>query len=470
MPPAAPALPKTPWRLVFAAALPAALHAVLLLGRLHPDEVYQVLEPGLHRAFGYGILAWEWQVGLRNWALPGLVALLLRGAEALGIHDAWARRAVVAVPQYFLHAAMLAAVWRLSARRVGPQLAKACVWLVALYGPVVWFGGRTLGEGLSTAFLVWGLERLDADEPGPRAGLLGGALLGFAEVARYGSAAVILPAMLWLVLSRRFKAFALAAAGGLAVALALGLLDKVTWGATLPNARLGGWWHSALEYLDFNVLSGRSAQQFGAEPWPYYAQRLAVAPFAAVGLLAWWRDREARAWLLAVPAAAYAVAISLTPHKEARFLYPALVLLTVAGAPAFARFAWRSFAPGAAAPPQTKVLLGAVAAAGLFYFAVGTPFDVERKDQFQLEAIGGRDATGFILVNEGLWGAGGHFYLGKNIPWFACDFAEDFRFVQAMRDPRFNRVVTYDDRALEPLLAAGFRVIQQRERAKLLGR
>jgi hypothetical protein len=75
-----------------------------------------------------------------------------------------------------------------------------------------------------------------------------------------------------------------------------------------------------------------------------------------------------------------------------------------------------------------------------------------------------------VIVNEGVWGAPGFFYLGKNIPWFPCDFAEDPRFRQAMRDPTFNRVVTWDDRALDALLESGFQVLAIDGPAKLLGR
>ena len=54
--------PRTPWAEIAIAALPAALHALLLLGRLHPDELFQSLEIALHRAYGFGIVPWEWQV------------------------------------------------------------------------------------------------------------------------------------------------------------------------------------------------------------------------------------------------------------------------------------------------------------------------------------------------------------------------------------------------------------------------
>ncbi|HEX8537633.1 MAG TPA: mannosyltransferase, partial [Cystobacter sp.] len=42
-------------------ALLPALLAVAQLGRIHPDEVYQLLEPAWFRAHGYGVLAWEWR-------------------------------------------------------------------------------------------------------------------------------------------------------------------------------------------------------------------------------------------------------------------------------------------------------------------------------------------------------------------------------------------------------------------------
>ena len=44
------------------------------------------------------------------------------------------------------------------------------------------------------------------------------------------------------------------------------------------------------------------------------------------------------------------------------------------------------------------------------------------------------------------------------------------RFQQAMREPLFNRVVIWDDRALDTLLASGFKVLRSDGQAKLLGR
>ena len=60
-----------------------------------------------------------------------------------------------------------------------------------------------------------------------------------------------------------------------------------------------------------------------------------------------------------------------------------------------------------------------------------------RPEQFRLEARAWPAATGLFIIPEGIWGAGGNFWLGKNIPWFTCDFPEDGRFQSAMRDPTY---------------------------------
>jgi GPI mannosyltransferase 3 len=449
----------------------AALHAVLVLGRIHPDELYQVLEPGLNRAFGFGVMAWEWQVGLRNWALPGIVSLILKAARGAAIEDPRWWRALIEIPQYALHVAMLLAVYRLAARRVSHPAALLSIWLVALYGPVTFFAGRTMGESISTAFLVWGLEQLDDKNASASAAALAGVLFGAAEIARYGSAVIIIAALLWLLSARRWKAFALTVTCGLVMAAALGALDNATW---------GDWFHSLKAYIDFNVTSGKAAAQFGTLPWFYYFLRFFLAPFAAIGLVRWFFRPEERAWNLVFCAVAYWLAIALTPHKEARFLYPTLVLLSVAAAPSFSAL----FVSVFAAPGQyrNKALLLLALAVNAAFFVFPGEFSPRRTEQFQLTAQAGRQATAFALVNEGLWGAGGHFYLGANIPWCTCDFPTDPCFQMATRCSKediargaqcpaaFNRVVTTDGRAEAELEKAGFTLLERRGISALWGR
>ena len=518
--------PRTPWVEITLAALPAALHALLLLGRLHPDEVFQSLEVALHRTYGFGIVPWEWQVppnaaaalqpwGIRNYAVPMVFSALFKVGDAVGLSSVMARRALVEVPQFLLHVAMLGGVWRLSMRRLGAPLARWALWLVALYAPLVWFGGRTMSEAFSTAFLVWGLERLDSED-GVLGWTWGGLLLGLSEVTRYGSAAVIVPAMIWLLVARRWRPFAFAALGGLIAAFGLGLLDQLTWGE---------WFHSLIHYLRFNLVSGAAAAQFGAEPWWMYVPKLLLAPFAFVGLVlgvrrdhglkpalglfvlavalavvselipamkpgaAWFgllgagalgwlllaRDSD-KPVLLIASALGYAVILSATAHKEDRFLYPALILLTVAAAPAFVGWA----AQGWKAGPARRLAPIAIAAAGLVYFVVPTPYDVQRKEQFQLVVKANTGMTGLVIMNEGMWGSPGFFYVGQNLPWCPCDFPRDGCFQFAARDARFNRGVYWsnggeaekarDDSSKAAFEAAGFHLVEQRGRASLFER
>ena len=437
------------------------LIAVGQLGRIHPDEVYQWLEPAWYRAHGYGVLAWEWQVGLRNWATPGVAAGLLRLASVLGLTHPVAYRALLALPQLLLHGWMLGAAFRFAERRVGRGGGLLALLAVGLYGPVLVFAGRTLGESLSASFLGVALEALDRREDTRRAGLVGGLALGLAVVARYGSAVMVLAALVWLVAARRWRTLGFTCLAGLGVALALGALDAATWGQPF---------HSLRAYVDFNVLSGQAAARFGASPPSFYvAPLLAALPlwsWAAVPL-GWraWRQRPG----LSLPgwcAAVYVLALLATPHKEERFLYPGLVLFVLAAAPQVAGFVGGLGEAGASRVGALG-LLATTLLAGARY-----PSEDLRADQFRaiVAATRAPSVRGLLIVNEGLWGAGGFFYLGKNIPWLTCDWPQDANFQAAVRDARFNRAVTFEGRALEALEAAGFRVVERVGRETVLAR
>jgi phosphatidylinositol glycan class B len=450
------------WTWMGAVALLPAVIAVLQLGRIHPDEVYQVLEPAWHRVHGYGVLAWEWRDGLRNWAVPLVVSWLLRLAELLGFTHPQAYRALIALPQAALHGWMLLAAYRFASRRAGHAGGLLATLLLGLYGPVLVFAGRTMSESFSAAFLVVGLEALDRRERPERAGLLGGLALGLAVVARYGSAVFVAAALVWLVLAWRWRMLAFTCLGGLAVALGLGALDWATWGSPF---------HSFFAYLRFNVLSDGAAQQFGAHPRGFYVPVL----LTAIPLWAWLtvpmglaalRERLA----ISLPvfcAAAYLLAVSATSHKEERFLYPALVLLLLDAAPTLAAWLQETFRSPKLRWGIAAVALTTTVASGFVY----PPFDL-RGDEFRAIVAATRDdrASGLLIVGEGLWGAGGFFYIGKDIPWLTCDFPHDAAFQHALHNPAFNRAVTVDGRTLPELQQAGFRVVKQVGRQTVLAR
>ncbi len=453
---------RIPWKLIFSIGAIPGIVAVLQLGRIHPDEVYQWLEPAFYRARGYGVLSWEWSEGIRNWAIPIAFAWLLKLSDAIGFSNPRIYRAVLELPQYLLHVAMLASVFRYTERRIGSEGAAWATAAIALCEPVVVFAGRTMGESFSAAFMVIAIAELDLPHSRARA-LLAGAMLGAAVVARYASAVPVAAAIGYLAFQSRWRQLSTVVAGGLLVATGLGALDWITWAKPF---------HSVLAYLQFNVLSSGAAQQFGAARASYYLPVLAraVPVWAWVGLPLTIVRQKPRVPLPLFCAICSMIALSAVAHKEERFAYPAVILLAVTAAPGL-------IAGVQLAAPRLRSLLPAwlpVAALGSNALGFLYPGELraQRGDEFRaiVRASQSPDATGLLIVNEGLWGAGGFFYLGKRIPWLTCDWPADYNFRLAVADGRFNRSVTYDRRAFSELQAAGFTVIDQIGEATILVR
>ncbi|MGQ0507022.1 MAG: glycosyltransferase family 39 protein [Myxococcaceae bacterium] len=439
-----------------------ALLAVLQLGRIHPDEVYQALEPAYWRVHGYGVLAWEWQEGIRNWFIPFVLAGLLKACGWLGISHPVGYRAVLELPQLGLHLASLAAIYRFFSRRLSPRASLMALITVGVYGPLLTFAGRTMSESISTSFFLIAVDLLDREPAAPnnrRSALVGGLMLGLTVVTRYGSSVLVLGALLWLLARRRFLTAGLAIAGGLVIAAGLAVLDWRTWGKPL---------HSFFAYLDYNVISGKGAQRFGAEPFTFYGHILlrwsAFWIFPALYLEVRQVLRERSASLPLLVAFFYLLAISITPHKEPRFVYPTLILLVVGTAPAL--FSWLDALTRADLRAALSSLILCASVSPFFFMP-----DL-RDDQFRalVKATRSEKATGLLIVNEGLWGAGGFFYLGKRIPWATCDWAADANFRGAMSSPVINRVITFEGRELDALRANGFRVVDQIGRETILER
>jgi hypothetical protein len=109
----------------------------------------------------------------------------------------------------------------------------------------------------------------------------------------------------------------------LAWAVAFGALDAATW-HDAPGAKWGGWFHSAVVYLRFNLIEGRAAN-WGTAPWTYYPRFLLssmpeVTVLLALGGLLALRKAPGVASLVLV----FAVVHMAVGHKELRFILPVL--------------------------------------------------------------------------------------------------------------------------------------------------
>ena len=64
---------------------PAALVPILFVPSMNwGDEVFQTVEPAHRLVYGYGLMTWEFQLGMRSWLLPGTIAGLIELGRMVG--------------------------------------------------------------------------------------------------------------------------------------------------------------------------------------------------------------------------------------------------------------------------------------------------------------------------------------------------------------------------------------------------
>jgi hypothetical protein len=305
------------WTLVavLALALVLRLWTAATPGHHHPDAIYQYLDPARRLLSGYGVVTWEWRVGMRSWLLPAL----LSGPMALG--GGWP----IALPRIAVAVASLGIVW--SAWAIGARRSRTHAvlgaFVAATWFELAYFGAQTLSEPIATAALLPAAVLLGGRRPSRRALAGAGALLAFACLCRlqYVPAAGALA----LVASGRDlpRRAAPLLIGGLAVAAAGALVDMAA-GAT-PYAWM-------FENFRQNYLENRSAA-FGVSPplaYPQLIGRLWGAWVVPVAIGVWFGRRLSPA-LLAAALINLAVH-SAIGHKEYRFIHLTTTVFVVVAA------------------------------------------------------------------------------------------------------------------------------------------
>jgi hypothetical protein len=281
--------------------------------------------------FGYGLVAWEFSEGARNWAFPGLIAGVLGAVSGLGgdrpdVYLPVVRLAFVAMS---LGTALgtygLARVWKASEKAAAVG---AAAWSLA--APAIYFAHRALSENGATVAAVWALVFLLAPRASRRSVSFGASLLGLAVLFRIQMGILAVGVLGVLIARADWRVLRQTVAVLVGWAMAYGAIDAIAWNDA-PGAIYGGWFHSAILYGRFN-LEGRSAQ-WGTSPPEYYAEFIArsmplVAAGLAIGLAAGLRFATA----LSLLALLFLAAHSAVPHKEFRFIMPMLPLAIAATA------------------------------------------------------------------------------------------------------------------------------------------
>jgi phosphatidylinositol glycan class B len=427
----------------------AVLVAMAIILRLVPiivvpsvnwwDEVFQSTEQAHRLVYGYGLVPWEFQLGARSWLLPGVIAGLLELARLIGDGPDY-YLPLIATVFAALAAAPVYCCFQWCRRRYGLTGAFVGAAVVAIAPELVYFGARALSEVIAAHLLMIAFYLL---EPGYKVDsrrriAAAAALFALACLLRIQLAPVAAVMALWPS-EAGWRHLLPLAAGGLAVLALGGLLDALTLG--YPFASI--W-----RYVLYNVHYGVSSY-FGTEPWDFYLLGefglwggISTVVLLAAGFGGWRMPA-----LLAGTVVIVAVH-SIIAHKEYRFIYPAVLLVTIMVGMGFARLSQegarilRDRAVASRAGPACAVLL-----LGYWVIAAAHVWTGETMVSLRLRVHDNLAAASFTarmpaLCGLGLYGVkgqdwaryGGYTMLHRPVPLF---WPEDERELKAAA-PAFN--------------------------------
>ncbi len=417
-------------------------------GLMWPDEYYQSLEPAHRAVFGYGWQAWEFLEGARHWTLPAFVAGVMKLSDSLGVDYLKA----VEVTFCLGGAGTVLGIYRLArAQEATPFSSAVVATSFALMGFAVYVAPRAMGESLSALPLTFAFAFLSSPKIDTPRTIAAGVLLSLAVGLRLQNGIFCIGALTVLLVAHRRKETLILFGTLLLGAAAYGAVDQLTWGAPF---------HSARQYLRFNLIEGRSSQ-FGTSPFFHYvralvtAEGLTIIPLVALTIFG-ARSRPA----IPLIALSFFLVHSFIPHKELRFIFPIIPLLCAQAALGLDRLeARRTSAAGAlivlsvlslaTLPTLTFWRLGITnPSAELSAIDYGGP-----ENRLLRQASKLTDLCGLKIASIENWRTGGYAYLHQRVPMYRREPPEagegHFNYVIAKRGSfTGTEIATDDDRAL----------------------
>lgn len=301
-------------------ALTPRLVALATPSIIHPDEIFQYLEPAHRWLFGYGIVPWEAKYGIRSWLLPIIITVPMALGDALAPEGT----PYLLLPRLLAVAVSLsvpATAWVLG-RRLSPAHGILAAFVTATWAEFVVFAPHTLSEQFALAAIMPAAALLLVPAPRRRTLVAAGALLMLAGLFRFQYA----PALATLLLctaGRRPDRWAPLAGGAALVALIGAGVDLAT--GMYPF----GW---LVENVRQNLLQDRASYYgtlgpLGYVTWIEHVWRWWLIPIAP---LAWLGGKRYPA--LFWTAVVHLVFHSLIAHKEYRFVELSAVLFVTLAA------------------------------------------------------------------------------------------------------------------------------------------
>jgi hypothetical protein len=384
----------------------------------HPDEVFQSLEQGHRLVYGYGLVPWEFDYAARSWLLGYLAAGAMRVSGLFG-----------GGPQIYLPliAGLLSAVGALTTlcaflwgrRTLGTAAGIAAALISASWVDNMYFGGRSMAEAVAGNLLVVAIYLA---EPGYRvehrgrlfaAGLFSGAVLAL----RIHLAPAV--ALLWVWRGFDRRRWLYLTLGVLVVIACDGAFDAMTW--HYPFEPL---WRN----IKFNLLQ-HGSDYYGTDPWWAYFYDMGanwggtIAIFLPLALLA-----ARRVPLIVVSAFVIVFVHSFIAHKEYRFVYPAVLLLSIAagiGATDAVRLVSHGWRDRMRTPANPAIVVICTACWAILAFVnlIGRDYDkhwdrAHDSVEASLYVSKMHDVCGIALNRVGNYESGGYTYLHQRVPLY----------------------------------------------------
>jgi GPI mannosyltransferase 3 len=394
------------------------------------DEIFNSLEPAHHLAYGYGVVVWEWRLGIRSWVFPAVLAGVMRATDWMAPGSAGYLRAIAIL----LSLLSLTTVWFAYAwakRAGGNTAATIAAGACATWYDLVYFAPKTLIEVMATNFLLPGLYLgMYGGEPADKKRLFfAGLFLGLAVSLRIQLAPAVGFAVLYFC-HRNWRTRVPAMFLGLLLPVVVfGLVDAITWSYPFQSF-FRYFWAAAVQERN---LFGQT------EPWYWY---LLVLPlrflplflFALVGV----RRSPFLGWVVLIIVAFH----SVIPHKELRYMYVVMPIIITLAALGFVEFAEDFKAWG-----RTALSSRAIMVAGLVFCVVTSALFAWRSPRWT-HSSGGLIAMDQLSRDSSVCGvglyklswiySGGYSHLHHNVP-IVLVLRDDELEDQA---PSFNALVT----------------------------
>lgn len=409
--------------------------ALVRTNPVYPDEIFQYLEQGHRLAFGRGVVPWEYDIGIRSWLLPSLIAGVMKLCGSLSsspLFYVYVLRVIATV----LSLSIVVVGFRTVLPRSGRYWAIVAGLFCATWYQALFYAPAWLTEVIAAYLMLIAIPLAEAAaDKNKTTSVLLGAILGLAFCIRYQMAPALLVIAIWHA-RREWKKWLLLSTVACASVLSIaGALDWVTLGRPFQSL----WLNFAL-----NAVSGVSAQ-FGRDPWYAYLADIAPSGHPDLLLVLWFALVGAyRAPLLAITSLTVFLSHSVLAHKEPRFIVFTLLSIPILAALGAATL---SQMIGKRSGKSVALLIGAFAS---LYVPIASFYEWRhgQSDSYLpntgvlkafVLAHGQRDLCGLGVADIYWTLTGGYTYFDRNVPlyysrWLRSTARTDF-YAQGTDEP-----------------------------------